>query len=102
LLGVLFIGIKFAIEIQPNKTIQMDYHFSELDLGALRILFDKESAILKTKLLNGDQWHEVKEQKDKVTALSIAIHKKTRQQKSFKAAGFHLNGGEGGGQDQER
>jgi len=46
-----------------------------LDLNILKNMYDREAASLKTALLNGASWDEVKDQRRKVTELSIAIHK---------------------------
>lgn len=49
---------------------------NDLELEDLRMLFEKESSNLKTALLNGSSWEDVQDQRKKVTALSIALHKK--------------------------
>ena len=59
----------------PNRPI-MKASWSELEVEALRALFEKESMHLKTALLSGASWEEVQDQRKKVTELSIALHKK--------------------------
>lgn len=54
----------------------MKINWRELEVEALRTLYEKESAALKTALLNGSTWEEVQELRKKVTDLSIALHKK--------------------------
>lgn len=54
----------------------MEANWSELDLNTLRALFEEESANLKTALLSGCSWEEMRDQRKKVTELSIALHKK--------------------------
>ena len=54
----------------------MEMNWSEMDLDALREIYDKESAKLKTSLLGGSSWEEMKDQRKTVTELAIALHKK--------------------------
>lgn len=54
----------------------MEMNWSELDVDALKNAYEKESAKLKASLLNGSSWEEMKEQRQKVTELAIALHKK--------------------------
>lgn len=54
----------------------MKVKWNELNLDELREVYEKESALLKTSLLNGSSWDELKEQRQKVTELAIALHKK--------------------------
>jgi hypothetical protein len=53
----------------------MDKNLWGLDLKILKTMYDKEAAILKNSLLNGASWDEVKDQRRKVTEISIAMHK---------------------------
>lgn len=54
----------------------MNTSWNDLELEALRALFEKETARLQNALLNGCSWEEVREQRQKVTDLSIILHKK--------------------------
>lgn len=54
----------------------MDKYLSSLDLETLKLLYENESAQLRTALINGALWEEVQSQRIKVTELSIAIHQK--------------------------
>lgn len=54
----------------------MQTNWSEMDVDALREAYEKESAKLRTALLSGSSWEELKEQRQKVTELAIALHKK--------------------------
>ena len=54
----------------------MDKHLSSLDIETLKALYEHESAMLKTALLNGALWEEVQSQRIRVTELSIALHQK--------------------------
>jgi hypothetical protein len=54
----------------------MKVKWNELNVDELRKVYEKESALLKTSLLNGNSWEELKEQRLKVTELAIALHKK--------------------------
>lgn len=54
----------------------MDKFLAGLDLETLKILYEKEAAQLRNALINGAQWDEVREQRLKVTELSIVIHQK--------------------------
>lgn len=56
----------------------MERSLSDLDLDELKSMFESESNLLHQQLLNGAQWAEVKEQKKKVTAISVLIHKKEK------------------------
>lgn len=51
-------------------------NWSELDLDALKDAYEKESSKLKAALLNGTSWEELRDQRQKVTELAIALHKK--------------------------
>lgn len=51
-------------------------NWSELDVDVLRETYEDEASKLKTSLLNGDSWEEMKDQRKKVTELAIALHKK--------------------------
>jgi hypothetical protein len=57
----------------------MNLDLSGLDLDTLKAMYEKEEMNLKTKLLNGALWEEVKEQRKTVTELSIALHRKKFQ-----------------------
>ena len=46
------------------------------DLDSLQKLYDKESAELRSALLKGASWNDLKEKRVLVTNLFIAIHKK--------------------------
>jgi hypothetical protein len=54
----------------------MEMNWSEMDLDALREMYDRESAKLKASLLGGSSWDEMKDQRKTVTELAIALHKK--------------------------
>jgi hypothetical protein len=54
----------------------MKSNWNELDVDELRDVFEKESAKLKASLLSGSSWEELKDQRQKVTELAIALHKK--------------------------
>jgi hypothetical protein len=54
----------------------MKMNWSELDLDALKDAYEKESSKLKAALLNGTSWEELRDQRQKVTELAIALHKK--------------------------
>lgn len=54
----------------------MKIRWHELDVNILKMLFEKEFFKLKEALLKGIAWDDLKEQRQKVTELSIALHKK--------------------------
>lgn len=60
----------------------MELMWNELDVNVLRILYEKESAALKASLIKGTLWDDLKEQRQKVTELSIALHKKIHSSKN--------------------
>lgn len=51
-------------------------NWNELDVNELRETYEKESAKLKASLLSGTSWEDLKGQRQKVTELAIALHKK--------------------------
>jgi hypothetical protein len=55
---------------------EMEMRWNELDVDTLRTMYERESYALKSALLKGTLWHELKDQRQKVTELSIALHKK--------------------------
>jgi hypothetical protein len=54
----------------------MDKYLSSLDLETLKLLYENETAQLRTALLNGALWEDVQAQRIKVTELAIALHQK--------------------------
>lgn len=54
----------------------METKWNELDVDTLQTLYEQETGNLKSALLNGTPWEELREQRQKVTELSIALHKK--------------------------
>jgi len=54
----------------------MENNYAGLDIEALKNLYEKESGVLHTKLLEGTPWTELKEQRKKVTKLAITLHKR--------------------------
>ena len=58
------------------------------DFDSLRTLYEKENEELKTRLLNGALWEEVKDQRLRITELSIALHKKLKTIKGSNPAEF--------------
>lgn len=60
----------------------MEVKWNELDVDVLRILYEKEAAALKASLIKGTLWDDLKEQRQKVTGLSIALHKKIHSSKN--------------------
>jgi len=54
----------------------MEMKWNEFDADALKTMYDQESSALKTALLKGTSWEDLKDQRLKVTELSIALHKK--------------------------
>lgn len=54
----------------------MEMKWNEYDVDELRAMYDLEYSRLKNDLLKGVQWEDLKEQRQKVTELSIALHKK--------------------------
>lgn len=55
----------------------MDTSWNDLDVEALKMLYEQESLNLKAALLRGTSWNDLKDQRQKVTELSIVLHKKT-------------------------
>lgn len=51
-------------------------NWGEMDVDALRHAYELEASKLKTALLNGASWEEMKDQRKTVTELAIALHKK--------------------------
>ena len=54
----------------------MYQNLSELNLESLKALYDEENEKLQARLLSGAVWEEVKEERDNITELSIALHRK--------------------------
>jgi hypothetical protein len=71
-------GTVFVVRLRV-KSGNMQTNWNELDVNELRDVYEKESSKLKASLLSGTSWEELKELKDqrqKVTELAIALHKK--------------------------
>ena len=73
----------------------MNQDLSDYNIDSLKALYEKENEVLKSRLLNGELWEEVKEQQQKVTELSIALHKKLQALKGVNPAEFSSNDIEG-------
>lgn len=58
----------------------MDSAINGLDLDALQQMYQVEANRLNTELLSGASWESVREQKQRVIDLAIAIHKKKNPQ----------------------
>jgi hypothetical protein len=54
----------------------MEMEWNEFDVDSLKAMYDQEAAALKSALLKGTSWNDLKEQRQIVTELSIALHKK--------------------------
>jgi len=57
----------------------MENDYLHFDLETLRKMYEQGSSDLNRLLLNGAQWHEVRELKHRVVQLSIAMHKRIRE-----------------------
>jgi hypothetical protein len=68
-------GTVFVVE-SLNNWNDMEMKWNEFDADALKTMYDQESAALKSALLRGTPWEDLREQRLKVTELSIALHKK--------------------------
>jgi hypothetical protein len=54
----------------------MEMNWSELDIDSLREVYETEASKLKTSLLNGSSWEEMKDKRKIVTELAIELNKK--------------------------
>jgi hypothetical protein len=66
----------------------MNEDLSVHSIEILKALYEKENEILQARLLEGELWEEVKEQKQKVIELSIALDKKLKALKGSNPAEF--------------
>ena len=66
----------FVVYKRRINPLKMNTNWNDLELEALRVLFERETARLQNSLLSGCSWEEVKDQRQKVTELSIILHKK--------------------------
>lgn len=66
----------------------MNLDLSHHDPDSLKALYERENEELKARLLNGALWNEVKEQRFRVTELSIALHKKIQKIQGTNPAEF--------------
>jgi len=60
------------------KPISMSHKFSELDLDSLKIIYDEEVHSLKQRILNGESWEALQEQRDQLLQLSEAMYEKVQ------------------------
>lgn len=67
----------------------MQHDLTQLDLVALLGLYNKEINNLKVKLLNGENWEDLKDHRRIVTELAAAIHKKEPQLSLLNLADLH-------------
>jgi len=68
----------------------MENAFESLDLNTLKQLYEKEAGTLRTALINGASWDEMRLQRIKVTELAIELHRK-RQGTEHPAGNDHRN-----------
>lgn len=54
----------------------MELKWRDLDLNALKALYEAESAKLKKALSGGSSWEDTKEQRKKLMELSVALRQK--------------------------
>lgn len=54
----------------------MDKNLSWYDLPQLKTMYEQEADALQSALLNGASWESTREQRQRVTELAIALHKK--------------------------
>ena len=54
----------------------MDNSLSNYDINTLKLMYEKESAALKAALISGTSWEELRDKRQVVTDLAIAIHQK--------------------------
>ena len=73
----------------------MNFDLSHHDLDSLRTLYERENQELRTKLLNGALWEEVKDQRLRITELSIALDKKLQSKSGANPAEFSSSDIEG-------
>ena len=67
-------GIIFAANHQPkNPTMQTDATNQEMQ--ELLELYNREIAVLKSRLLNGETWEDLLEQRKSITEIAIKLHK---------------------------
>ena len=64
----------------------MNSDLSVYSVDSLKALYEKENQALQERLLKGELWDEVKEQKQKVIELSIALDKKLKSLKGVNPA----------------
>ena len=53
----------------------MQLELKDKDLATLLALYNGEVDTLRAKLLNGEPWEELTQQRKRITELAIAIHK---------------------------
>ena len=73
----------------------MNFDFSRYELEGLKALYKKESDELKTRLLNGALWEDVKDQRLTVKELSMALYQKIQSIQGANPAEFSLSDIEG-------
>jgi hypothetical protein len=64
----------------------MHQDFSGLDPETLKTMYLKEEKELRSRLLNGALWHDLREQRKKLTELSIALHRKNQSTEGMNPA----------------
>jgi len=54
----------------------MHQYLLSLDIKMLEALYIKQTDVLKLRLLGGACWNDVAKQRNKITAIALAIHEK--------------------------
>lgn len=54
----------------------MDRNLWSLDIEALKFLYEREASSLRSALIKGQKWEDLRDQRVRVTELAIALHKK--------------------------
>jgi len=78
-----------------KETSRVNFDFYHHDLDSLKALYKRENEELKSKLLNGALWEEVKDQRLRVTELSIALANKLQSDLTNNPAEFPFRNIEG-------
>ncbi|RYY87436.1 MAG: hypothetical protein EOO15_11945 [Chitinophagaceae bacterium] len=69
-------GVHYSIApFRIAPTVETNYF--EMDLASLMVFYARESALLKTSLLEGKSWEDVQEQRHRLIDIEAALHRRS-------------------------
>ncbi len=72
---MIYTGNDICYEIIKSCGMETDY--SDYDLASLKALYEREARNLRNKLLNGNTWEDVQEERRRMTKIASVLYKRS-------------------------